>query len=78
MIFSQNAPCLQYSCGGTARHYFATILSEKLFGEGVLITCAELWLEKIMHLQKAVAHSYPTVDDVHIPLLSVYYLILRL
>lgn len=32
---------------GTARHLFSIILSRKLLAQTVLITCVEVWLEKI-------------------------------
>lgn len=40
------------SGAGTSRHIFSMLLLQKLLAKALLITCAELWLEKISALQK--------------------------
>lgn len=59
------SPDLRFFSDGTGRHFFSMILLQKLLAQAVLITCVEVWLEKITPLQK----TFPMAEIPLLPLL---------
>ena len=57
MIFAPGNPSVQSQCGGTACYLISMILSQKLLVKGMLITCAKVWLEKHLQLEKTDPHE---------------------
>jgi hypothetical protein len=64
MNFQLDIPSLLSLCGGAARHLFSISLSQKLLINGVLITCAEVWLVKSLTLEKAGPRNASFVEPV--------------
>lgn len=48
----RKSPNFRFISGGTGRHFFSMNLLQKLLAQALLITCVEVWLEKITLLQK--------------------------
>jgi hypothetical protein len=68
MIFTLENPPVHSLCDGTARYLISMILSQKLLVEGMLITCAKVWLVKHLQVEKTVPHEQelnPTAQTLH-------------